>query len=73
MNLLINALKAQIADLARAKGVARPRVLDKVNARGEVVIALILPRETSETSETSEAARPEVRPSREEIKRARER
>ena len=64
MNLLINALKAQIADLARAKGVARPRVLDKVNARGEVVIALILP---------SESAEPDVRPSREEIKRARER
>jgi hypothetical protein len=64
MNLLVNALKAQIAELARAKGVARPRVLDKVNARGEVVIALILP---------NEAAEPEVRPSREEIKRARER
>jgi hypothetical protein len=64
MNLLVNALKAQIAELARAKGVARPRVLDKVNARGEVVIALILP---------SESAAPDVRPSREEIKRARER
>ncbi len=64
MNLLVNALKSQIAELARAKGVSRPRVLDKVNARGEIVIALILP---------NEASGPEVRPSRDELKRARER
>ncbi len=64
MNLLVNALKSQITELARAKGVARPRVLDKINARGEIVIALILPGDTGG---------PEVRPSREEIKRARER
>ena len=64
MNLLVTSLKAQIEDLARAKGVARPRVLDKVNARGEIVIALILP---------GDLGGPDTASAREERKKARER
>ena len=45
MNLLVNSLKLAIADVARAKHLQNYRVLDKVNARGEIVIALILPKE----------------------------
>jgi hypothetical protein len=44
MDLLVNALKLAIAELAKAKGIQGARVLDKLNARGEVVIALILPK-----------------------------
>jgi hypothetical protein len=47
MDLLVNALKLAIAELAKAKGIKGARVLDKLNARGEVVIALILPQRGS--------------------------
>ena len=43
MSLLVQQLKGAIADLAKKKGIAGARVLDKVNRYGEVVIALILP------------------------------
>ena len=43
MNLLINALKNALSDLAKAKGLEKARVLDKVNARGELVVAIIIP------------------------------
>lgn len=43
MNLLVQQLKASIAELARNKGLSGARVLEKVNRYGEVVIALILP------------------------------
>jgi hypothetical protein len=43
MNLLVNQLKHALADLAKAKGLPNARVLDKVNARGELVIAIIVP------------------------------
>ena len=43
MNLLINALKGELKDLAKAKGLDQARVLDKVNARGELVVAIIIP------------------------------
>ena len=36
MNLLINALQHDLADLAKAKGLEKARVQYKVNARGEV-------------------------------------
>jgi hypothetical protein len=42
--MLVRMLKAAIVDLLKAKGVDGARVLDKVNARGEVVIAVILPK-----------------------------
>jgi hypothetical protein len=45
VSLLVQQLKAAIADLAKTKGIAGARVLDKVNRYGEVVIALILPSE----------------------------
>jgi hypothetical protein len=44
-SLLVTALKIAIEDVARAKHLKGYRVLDKVNARGKTVIALILPRE----------------------------
>lgn len=43
VNLLVNSLKAAIAELAKKKGLTRARVLDKVNAYGELVIALVIP------------------------------
>jgi hypothetical protein len=43
MNLLINALKIAIDDLAKAKGLKNARVDYKVNRRGELVVALIIP------------------------------
>jgi hypothetical protein len=43
MNLLVNALKLGIRELAQRKGIEHPRVLHKTNAKGEMVIALILP------------------------------
>ncbi len=47
VNLLVSAIKRGIGDLARAKGLKDFRVLDKMNARGETVIALILPANDS--------------------------
>ena len=61
MNLLVNSLKQAIDGVARAKHLQNYRVLDKTNARGEIVIALILPGERTGL------------PTRDEIKRARER
>ena len=43
MNLFVNQLKGELADLAKAKGLETARVLDKVNARGELVVAIIIP------------------------------
>ncbi len=43
MNLLVNTLKHALSDLAKAKGLETARVLDKVNARGELVVAIIIP------------------------------
>jgi hypothetical protein len=43
MNLLVNQLKSALADLAKAKELANARVDHKVNARGELVIAIIVP------------------------------
>ena len=45
MNLLVQQLKADIDELAKKKGLSGARVLDKVNRHGEIVIALILPRD----------------------------
>ncbi|MCC6524213.1 MAG: hypothetical protein IT373_16250 [Polyangiaceae bacterium] len=42
MNLLLQALLQAIEDLARAKGVRRFRVGCKRNAKGELVIALVV-------------------------------
>ncbi|MEO6575779.1 MAG: hypothetical protein ABIP89_18145 [Polyangiaceae bacterium] len=44
MSLLIGALKQAISEIAARKGLKNFRVLDKVNARGELVIALIIPQ-----------------------------
>ncbi|HVH44639.1 MAG TPA: hypothetical protein VM925_19930 [Labilithrix sp.] len=44
MDLLINQLKLAIRELLARKGV-RARVLDKVNAQGERVIGIIIPRD----------------------------
>jgi hypothetical protein len=63
VNLLVNSLKIAIDDVARAKHLKNYRVLDKVNARGEIVIALILPAERDDLPP----------PTREQIKRSRER
>jgi hypothetical protein len=43
VNLLVWSLQAAIGELARARHVPKFRVDYKVNARGEIVIALILP------------------------------
>jgi len=43
MNLLLDHVKNAISDLAQAKGIKGARVLDKVNRRGDLVIALIIP------------------------------
>jgi hypothetical protein len=43
VDLLLSQVKNSIRDLLEAKGI-RARVLDKVNARGEVVIAAIVSR-----------------------------
>ena len=49
MNLVVHALMQQIEDLAKAKGFTAARVLSKVNAYGELVIAvLIAPRTPNE-------------------------
>lgn len=45
VNLLVQQLKAAIDELAKKKGLSGARVLDKVNRYGEIVIALILPRD----------------------------
>lgn len=49
MNLLVSQLKIAIADLLKNKGIVGARVLDKVNARGEVVIGVILPKPRAPT------------------------
>jgi hypothetical protein len=41
----LHAPKAEIAELARSKGIAEPLVKDKVNRSGQIVIALLLPAE----------------------------
>lgn len=43
MNLLVNALKHALADLAKRHELSAARVDYKVNARGELVVALIIP------------------------------
>jgi len=59
VNLLVQQLKASIAELARRKGLVGARVLEKVNRYGEVVIALILPPRENGSSEQSGDARSE--------------
>jgi hypothetical protein len=49
VDLLINQLKIAIRDLLEKKGI-RARVLDKVNARGEIVIGVIIEKEQSRYS-----------------------
>jgi hypothetical protein len=43
MNLLVNALKLALSDVATAKGLDKARVDYKTNKRGELVMALIIP------------------------------
>lgn len=43
MSLLTDQVRHAIADLAKARGLDRARVREKVNAQGELVIALIIP------------------------------
>jgi hypothetical protein len=50
VNLLVQQLKAAIAELARRKGLHGARVLEKVNQYGEIVIALILPVRSKDVS-----------------------
>ncbi len=40
--LLVRALMTEIGDLAKAKGFSGSRVLHKVNARGELVLAVVI-------------------------------
>lgn len=54
MNLLVQQLKAAIAELAHRKGLRGVRVLEKVNRYGEIVIALILPRKDASAPERRE-------------------
>jgi hypothetical protein len=44
--MLIRALMSEIGALAKAKGFPESRVLSKVNARGELVIGLLIPERT---------------------------
>jgi hypothetical protein len=46
MTLLVRAIMAQIGAIAVAKGFEGARVLSKVNRRGELVIALLIPPRT---------------------------
>jgi hypothetical protein len=65
MNLLIRALMHSIDDLAKEKGIDG-RVASKVNARGELVIALLIPPRTpGEWAEAPKATREQKRASRE--------
>jgi hypothetical protein len=43
MNLLIQRLKHELQDLAAKKDLKNARVDDKVNRRGELVVAIIIP------------------------------
>jgi hypothetical protein len=43
MNLLLNGLKNEFYALAKARGLEKARVDYKVNAKGELVMALIIP------------------------------
>ncbi len=43
MNLLVNQLKLALGELAKKKGLKDARVDHKVNAKGELVIAIIVP------------------------------
>jgi hypothetical protein len=49
VTLLIGALKQAISEIAARKGLKNFRVLDKINARGELVIALIIPQSKPRT------------------------
>jgi hypothetical protein len=64
MNLWVRALMTSIDDLAKAKGVIG-RVLSKVNVRGELVIALLIPPRTpGEWGEPPKTTREQKRASR---------
>ena len=43
MSLISNLVRKEMAELAERRGLKGARVQEKVNARGELVIALILP------------------------------
>jgi hypothetical protein len=47
MNLLVAMLKNALHDLLKAKGIKGARVLDKENSRGEIVVAIVLPKNDS--------------------------
>jgi hypothetical protein len=72
-NLILRALLACIEDIARAKGVRSFRVATKRNARGELVVALIIadkdgpfgPMSTSDVEPSERASREAKRQSRE--------
>jgi hypothetical protein len=40
-------LKNALHDLLKAKGIKGARVLDKENSRGEIVVAIVLPKNDS--------------------------
>jgi hypothetical protein len=56
VNRLINSLKHALSDLAKAKGLEKARVLEKLNARGELVVAIVIP--PSRPGEWPDARRP---------------
>ncbi len=62
VNLLVQQLKAAIAELAKRKGLHGARVLEKVNRYGEIVIALILPGKSPGTSTSTPASAPATLP-----------
>jgi hypothetical protein len=64
VDLLVNQLKIAIRELLQRKGV-HARVLDKVNARGEVVIGVILAGPSTDAAEPGGLTREERRERRE--------
>jgi hypothetical protein len=73
MNLLLRALLTGIEDVARAKGVKTFRVATKRNARGELVVALIIGDVDGPVGPMSTEGTSSERASRELRRRARER
>jgi hypothetical protein len=64
VDLLVNQLKIAIRELLQRKGV-HARVLDKVNARGQIVIGVILEGPPAESEEPGGLTREERRERRE--------
>lgn len=59
MNLLVNAIRLELDDRIRAHGITHPTIRHAVNAYGELVLALLLPAET--TAEQLDAFEADVR------------